>query len=348
MNSPVEDRLREALAEAGATVDTGALRPLRAPERRWFRMDLRLVAVPVVVLLAGAAAVALGSGDEERATVASPGAATGDTTEMAVFLCAKSAPKQTGCKGPTTTEQMTAIERMLRELPKVTTVTFVNEAEAYRDFRAAFAHNDSVLESVKGTDVPASFRVKLGKGGTPQEMQRAFGKPAGVLNVVNLTSYAAAQKTMGEWHLSAFVCQKGTTLPACGGEQTRTKNGDIKATREGAEATDDERAAIEALIKRTPEVDHYVFEDQETAYRNFQDSYKNNKSLLQAATVDDMPEAFRIKLKQDAAPEALAKELRDQTGVAQVFNHRCLADRSMLLEDFGLMLPESKVCPTAK
>lgn len=30
MNSPVEDRLREALAEAGAAVDPSTLRPLRA------------------------------------------------------------------------------------------------------------------------------------------------------------------------------------------------------------------------------------------------------------------------------------------------------------------------------
>ncbi|WP_345392476.1 hypothetical protein [Nonomuraea salmonea] len=31
MNSPVEDRLREALAEAGASLDPATLRPLRAP-----------------------------------------------------------------------------------------------------------------------------------------------------------------------------------------------------------------------------------------------------------------------------------------------------------------------------
>ena len=75
MNSPMEDRLRDALTEAGATLDPSTLKPLRAPERR-FRVDLRLLSVATVVVLAGATTtVVLGAGGGDAASASASAAA---------------------------------------------------------------------------------------------------------------------------------------------------------------------------------------------------------------------------------------------------------------------------------
>lgn len=60
MNSPVETRLRDALLEAGASLDPESLRPLRAgePARRWM-FDLRIIAMGAVAVMVAVAAVAV-------------------------------------------------------------------------------------------------------------------------------------------------------------------------------------------------------------------------------------------------------------------------------------------------
>ncbi|TMR99087.1 hypothetical protein EJK15_08985 [Nonomuraea basaltis] len=348
----MEDRLRQALSEAGATIDTSTLRPLRAPERRRFRVDFRLVAVAAVVVVAGAAtAVGLGGPEgEDRVVATNP-----EQADMAVFLCTKSAPKETLCRGrDASVEEVQAVERALTRLPQVESVFFMDQARTYDDFRVQFANNKALLDSVKVTDLPTSFRLKIKEGADRREVQQALtgltGVP-GVQSVVDQKSASveveASAERLSEPRLSVFLCGKESRLPACGAEREPRSNDEL-STKRGKGATNAQKAAIRKLIEATPEVHSYVFEDKETAYENFVRAYKDNKVLVEATSVEDMPESFRLMLKPNTDWAEVVAKLKRQPGVASANYTPCLADQAPLEIDYGLFLPDNKVCPISK
>ncbi|TDD47034.1 hypothetical protein E1286_18925 [Nonomuraea terrae] len=341
MSSPVEDRLREALADAGASLDVSTLRPLRAPERRRFQMDLRLVAAAAVVVVLGGAAVGLGGpGDEDRAVAANP---PSPAREASVFLCGASAPKEPPCQGRNITPLQTkAVEAELERLPQIETVRYVPRSVAHAAFRKSFAHNQALLDAVKVTDLPESFRVTVKKGGA-QQVRESLTRMPGVLSIVEQAAPSSAADDV-----SVFLCQRGVILRECGAKYTTDDGGSTRVTEAGKAATEAQKASVRQLIDSMPEVETYVFEDQATAYENFRRQYQDKKELLAKMREADMPESFRLKLRDDAAWADVLRELRRQPGVARVVNQRCLADRSVLSQQFGLSLPESKVCPVGK
>ncbi|MFB4276442.1 permease-like cell division protein FtsX [Nonomuraea sp. MTCD27] len=353
MNSPVEDRLREALVEAGATVDIGTLRPLRVPERRRSRVDFRLVTVAVAVVLAGAAtAVVLrgGPGAEDRAVAADPPAQSGGT-EMTVFLCTKSAPKESPCQGRAASrEQVSAIERALHQSQQVDSVFFVDQATAYENFKKTFAHNTSLTGEIKVTDLPAAFRLKTRHDGDRRQVKESLRGLGGIQHVADQAESDVRPQTEAgrSWQISVFLCSKGASLPSCGGESVNGKNGEPVVTKEGKGATVAQKTAIQKLIESMPGVEEVLFEDQASAFKNFQQAFEDNEALIKATKVEDMPERFRIRLTAAFDGQDLVSELKRQPGVAQVLYQPCTDDRLALADNFGLLLPDSKVCPAGK
>ncbi|MEV4107732.1 permease-like cell division protein FtsX [Nonomuraea sp. NPDC049695] len=329
MTSRVEDRLREALVEAGATVDTSALRPLREPQGRRFRADFRLVtAAAAVVVLAGAATAVwlVGSGDENRAVVAGPGPV--ESTEVAVFLCTKSRPKE--CQGrDVSREETEAVKRKLEELPQLEEMSFVGQEAAYKNFRAAFAHNKAVLDAVKVTDLPTSFRLKLKKGARTRVVEEALRGVPGVLGVME---QAPPEAESSKPLISAFLCSKGSEIPACAGKA----------------ATAAQKKAIEKMITAMPGVQEVVFEDRATAYEKFRRLYRDNKALIEATKVTDMPESFRVTMKPEAEWVPVVLKLRRQRGVSQALYAPCMTDSAMLSTAYGLLLSDREACPVGK
>ncbi|PZG12610.1 permease-like cell division protein FtsX [Nonomuraea aridisoli] len=341
MSSPVEDRLREALAEAGASLDESALRPLRAPERRRFQVDFRLLAAAGVVVVAGATvAVGLGGpGNEDRAVVASP---PSPPTEMAVFLCTPASPGPS-CQGRAITPSQTkALEIRLKGLPQVETVAFIDQATAYEGFRKTFAHNRKLLDEVKIADLPPSFRLKTRPGADPVQLDKSLRGVAGIQNIADLGA-AAKWEPSSTADISVFLCNKDSAVPECGAEHETRDNGDQWITKEGKETTMAQRKAIRAKIDEMPEVKSYVFEDRKTVYENFRSEYADNERLLAATKVADMPEVFRIELKEESAEGDVVKELRRQPGVGRVVYSPCLFDLA-LAGRFGVFLEDDKVC----
>ncbi|MGP3958031.1 permease-like cell division protein FtsX [Nonomuraea sp. 3N208] len=350
MNSPVEDRLRKALTEAGATIDPTTLRPLRAPERRRFRVDLRLVAVAAVVVFAGAAtAVGLGgAGSVDHVVATGPEPAQSDRMEISVFLCSKSAPKKSPCQGRNVSpEEVKTIEAKVKSLPPVESVSFIDQATAYRAFRADFAHNKAVLDSVEITDLPASFRLQLKKSDAEAVHKTLNGMP-GIQSVANRATSQEEEslRSLQEPKVSVFLCDKRFPEPTCDAERETHGKNDI-ITKNGKETTKAQKAAIRKLIDAMPEVESYVFEDQQMAYEKFRREFSENKTLLKATEVKDMREAFRLLLKPGSEPAEVVGELKRQPGVGSVVYQPCLADKAMLLT-YGLSLPQSKVCPVSE
>ncbi|GAA3253138.1 permease-like cell division protein FtsX [Nonomuraea helvata] len=346
MTSRVEDRLREALVEAGETVDISALAPLREPQGRRFRVDFRLVAAAAaVVVLAGAATAVwlVGSGDENRAVAADP--ASAESTEAAVFLCTKSA-TEPKCQGrDVSLEETEAIQRTLKELPQLEEISFTDQKTAYKNFQAAFAHNKAVLDAVEATDLPTSFRLKLRKGARTQEVEKALRGVPGVLGVVE---QAPPMTEPLKPQINVFLCGKASPLPACGAKRESQEKGDFKVTKGGKAVTTAQKQAIERTIKAMPEVKEVVFEDQTVAYERFRRQYRDNKRLLDAVKVGDMPETFTVMMKPEVEWAPVVRKLRKQPGVSQVFYVPCAADNTELATAFGLILPDEKVCPVGK
>ncbi|GAA1681239.1 hypothetical protein GCM10009733_092410 [Nonomuraea maheshkhaliensis] len=352
MNSPVEDRLRQALTDAGATVDTGTLRPLRPPERRRFRVDLRMVSVATAVVLAGTAAftafTAFGvdGGDQDSVVAMNPPATRGKETELVAFLCTASSKHERCGAGDVTPDRIREIETTLRALPQVESVVYTSRASAYESLRKDFAHNRSVLKEVQITDLPAAFTLRLSEGADMGEVHDRLRRVTGIQEVVDPAGPPWPQAAeLRKWPIKVFLCKEGTALPACGAVRVDGENGDFKVTKEGKGATPAERRALEALIGKMPEVEKYEYIDEKAAYEDFRKTYKSNKTLLDATRVEDMPQAFRLRLKPDSSWQAVLSELREQPGVAQATYLPCPADRSALQYEFGVTLPESAICP---
>ncbi|MBB5775730.1 permease-like cell division protein FtsX [Nonomuraea jabiensis] len=325
-------------------MDAGTLRPLRAPERRRFRVDFRLVAVAATVVLAGAATtVGLlgGPGDENRAVAADPPPAERKVT---VFLCAKSSDrKQTACKGAVSEEETQEIVAKVRQVPGLKEMSYADKSAVYADFRRNFAHNEPLLAAVGVDDIPDSLRLTLMEGTDPRSVQEALRGLPGILDVREVVPDDATPPS--KWDLSVFLCSPSSGMPSCGAERKPDGKGSFTVTKEGTGVTLAQKKAIQKLIVSTPGVKEVFFEDQTTAYENFRRLYKDNKVMLNATKVTDMPQSFRVMLLPEADWSKLVSRLGREPGVSQALYHGCLYDSARLMNRYGLFLPESKVCP---
>ncbi|MEV0348781.1 permease-like cell division protein FtsX [Nonomuraea sp. NPDC050680] len=131
-----------------------------------------------------------------------------------------------------------------------------------------------------------------------------------------------AQVTMmqGFWYdkveVSVFLCGKNTPMPSCKGKPI------------SAQQTKDLQGEIQGM----PGVEQVLYENQATAYANFQKTYAGNKLLVQATTVDDMPTSFRVKLKDPNNYQPIVQALQGKAGVSQVTNQKDLVNQF-----FGLL-----------
>jgi hypothetical protein len=349
MRSPVENRLREALAEAGATIDPGVLRPLQAPERRRFRVDFRLVAVAAAVVVLAGAATAVGlrghEGGEDRAVATNPEPAGAGEADMAVFLCTASAPAAQ-CRGKSASpEETKAIASKISELPQVEEVFFVDQAEAYERFRAEFAGNKTILTSVKVTDLPPSFKLNLKEGADQSEASEELLEMPGVLALQDLT--VAPTEGADDPVLSVFLCGEEPESPACGAEVESDGKRIPETVKVGKAITNAQKDSLRKLIEAMPEVASFVFEDRKTAYENFRLANKFQSKLLQQIKAEDMPESFRLVLKPGADRAKVTRELRRQPGVRSIAYNGCPVMRQAL-SAYGLLLPDSDVCPAGE
>ncbi|GGS81586.1 permease-like cell division protein FtsX [Nonomuraea spiralis] len=346
MNSPMEDRLRDALTEAGAAVNTATLKPLRAPERRRSWVDLRLVSAAVAVVLAGATtAVWLGlRGDEHVATLAGPTGGQSDALELSIFLCSRSATgKARSCQEQgVTPEQVKSIEKAAKEVPGATSLTYVDQAEAFESFRRDFAHNQPLLDAVTVYDLRASFRLRLEPGTDPVRVKQTLVLLPGVEDIDLVPS--AASLPSSDDQVTVFLCGDGTELPTCGAERALDSE---KVTKEGKGATTRQKNEIVALLRASRQVKSIFFDDRSTAYENFKRSNKDNKTLLAATRVEEMPESYRLEMRTERGDwSALLKALRKQRGVASVVDRRCVVDAAMAMARYRVSLPKGQDCRT--
>ena len=347
MNSPMEDRLREALAEAGATVDASTLSPLQSSGRPRVRVDFRLLAAAGAVVLAGAvtAAVLISPSDEQRAWVANPPVGQKGDTEMILFLCGgKSPAKNPDCPGGRVTlEHTRAIQQALQEVPEVTEVRYVSQTAAYLRFRRDYADNKALLDAIGAADMLPSFQVKLKPGADTDALQLKVKRLGGASGAsFPQTDNVSAP---GWADISVFLCGEQSTQASCGAVAAPDSTKDApKFDKYGTAITRAQRIALGKEIGKIPGIQSMRFESQQEAYENFQRTYKDNKALVQATRPSDMPESFRLQLGPDAVWSKVIAKLQQLPGVAMVKNHKCVTEQATLYQHYGIQVPASKLC----
>jgi cell division transport system permease protein len=80
--------------------------------------------------------------------------------EISVYLCTTASPNP-NCHGSITPAQQQQIQTTLSSMPQVQSATYVSQTQAYQLFKQDFSNDPSYVSTVKATDIPPSFEVKL-------------------------------------------------------------------------------------------------------------------------------------------------------------------------------------------
>jgi cell division transport system permease protein len=88
------------------------------------------------------------------------------------------------------------------------------------------------------------------------------------------------------------------------------------------EATQAEKDAVNTLLHSLPQVQTVYFETHQQAYQRAQDLFKNSPALLQAATPENLPESYRVKLKDPSKTNVVVSAVAGMPGVDNAFDQR--------------------------
>ena len=81
--------------------------------------------------------------------------------QLSVYLCTAVSSAQCTKSGPATTAQKAQILQTLKSLPQVTSVQYISQAEAVKQFKKEFANNPSLTNDTPTAYIPDSFELKL-------------------------------------------------------------------------------------------------------------------------------------------------------------------------------------------
>ncbi len=109
--------------------------------------------------------------------------------------------------------------------------------------------------------------------------------------------------------VSVFLCGADSEAPTCA----------------GGEVTDAQREAIERDLRAMPVVENVIYESKQDAFERFRQYYKDS-AIAENVEVSQMPQSFRIKLKDPEEYAAVAQAFADREGVELV------QDQKQLLE----------------
>ncbi len=89
----------------------------------------------------------------------------------------------------------------------------------------------------------------------------------------------------------------------------------------------DQKDSFQRDLEANPEVAGVLYESKQQAWANFQEIYRDDESLVASATVDDMPESFRVSLNNPEQYDVVASQYQTYPGVDEVRNQREVLDR---------------------
>lgn len=122
---------------------------------------------------------------------------------------------------------------------------------------------------------------------------------------------------LGKVEVSIFLCGKDSDTPSCA----------------SGEVTDQQRQQIEADLRSNPNVKTVYYETKQQAYDKYKIQFKGT-ALADNVTADQLPESFRVKLKDPNKFAVVSSAFTGRPGVETVFDSKEIFDRILKLIRF--------------
>jgi cell division transport system permease protein len=110
--------------------------------------------------------------------------------------------------------------------------------------------------------------------------------------------------------VSVFLCGQDSTAPSCA----------------GGEVTQAQRDQIGQDLRNTPEVERVYYESKQQAYTRFKEQFKDS-AIAANVTADQMPESYRVKLKDPEKFAVVATAFAGRDGVEEVQDQKALLNK---------------------
>lgn len=122
---------------------------------------------------------------------------------------------------------------------------------------------------------------------------------------LGLLAQRQADTMKGYWYdriqVSIFLCTQGAPYPNCN-EQA---------------VTEEQKATLASQLKAMPEVEAVYFEDAQEAYERFKEQLRSSP-ISETVQVGDIPESYRVKLKDPTKFALVSSQFESSPGVASV------------------------------
>ncbi len=110
--------------------------------------------------------------------------------------------------------------------------------------------------------------------------------------------------------VSVFLCGSLSESPTCA----------------GGVVTPDQRTSIKADLEALPVVDTVYYESQTEAFARFKERFRNS-AIAQNVTADQLPESFRVKLKDPTQYDVVVSAFSGRPGVDVVQDQRTILEK---------------------
>ncbi len=111
--------------------------------------------------------------------------------------------------------------------------------------------------------------------------------------------------------VSIYLCNKLSANPSC--NKTAPTPG--------------EKAAIQQQLQSMPQVAKVTQETQEEAYQRAKEQFKDSPGIAGSIQLGDIPDSFRVKLKDPKDFNAVVAQMQGRKGVDQVVNERAILEK---------------------
>jgi cell division transport system permease protein len=117
------------------------------------------------------------------------------------------------------------------------------------------------------------------------------------------------------WHdkieVSIFLCAKSSSNTACG----------------KTDATQEQKDQLQADLKKLPQVRDVKYESKDEAYERFKERFSTTPGFTQSTKAGDIPDSFRVKLRNPEEYKAVADAASRPGVVDQVVNEKEILDK---------------------
>jgi cell division protein FtsX len=195
-----------------------------------------------------------------------------------------------------TPQQIDSVRATVSKTPGVVSFTFLNEDDAYVEFKRIFAATPELYKNIGPSDLPTSFQLHLARTVDDAPLVSSFERRRGVDKVLNDSRADAGRipPLPSSTDLSATLKAEIFMMPG---------------------ATQAETDAVQAELRRDTRVADVQFLDQAAASADFQRVFPSEPELGPNVSPADLPTSFRLTLVRALPAGALEATYSTLPGV---------------------------------